>query len=202
MSLVVETYCSINKNGVFKNGKPLLLNEQASFVDFMKSIYKANEVGYAKFFKMDELCKLAFMSGEVLLKGLDLSVEKTGIVLGNCHSSYTSDVKHQNSIKDREDYFPSPAVFVYTLPNIMIGELCIRHKIQGENSCFLMQDFDADFINEYVRDLFQHEAYKYCITGWVDYHPDKYEAHLFLIKDSDDDSKQLLDKNILKLIQR
>jgi len=200
MSLVVESYCTLSSNGLFRNGEKLMANDNLLFKDFLKSIYKTQQINYAKFFKMDELCKLAFIAGETLLRGKDLSIEKTAIILGNRHSSLASDTKHQESIADGNDYFPSPAVFVYTLPNIMLGELCIRHGIKGENSCFLMEDFDVEFFNEYVRDLFVNESYKFCITGWVNYHQEKYEAHLFLITESEDESKHLFDKNILKLI--
>lgn len=199
MKLFVESYCSLTTQGLFKNGEELFSNN-TSFNDFLKSIYKAKQLSYAKFFKMDELCKLAFIASEILLEQKDLSLDKTAIILGNSHSSNASDQKHQESIKNRNNYFPSPAVFVYTLPNIMLGELCIRHKITGENSCFLMEGFDVAYFNEYVRDLFKHESYKYCITGWVDFQPDKYEAHLFLITDNGDDAKQLFNKSILQLI--
>lgn len=201
MRLVVDAYCSVTDSGVFKNGNTLHVNDSAPFKAFVKAVYKTQEMNYAKFFKMDELCKLAFIACEVLIHNRDISLDKTAIVLGNRNASYATDAKHQESINSRKAYFPSPAVFVYTLPNIMLGELCIRHNIKGENSCFLMEDFDVAFFNDYVRDLFEHESYKYCITGWVDYHPDKYEAHLFLIKDSENEDKQLFGENILQLIR-
>ncbi len=200
MRLVVESYCTLSSKGLFSNGEKLMANADLSFKEFLKSIYKTQQFDYAKFFKMDELCKLAFVAGETLLRGKDLSIDKTAIVLGNRHSSLATDEKHQESIADGDNYFPSPAVFVYTLPNIMLGELCIRHGIKGENSCFLMEGFDVEFFNEYVRDLFKYESYKYCITGWINYQPETYEAHLLLIANSEDESKQLFDKSILQHI--
>src|SRR5699024_10832355 len=141
---------------------------------------------YPKFFKMDALCKLAFLTTEVLLADQSLEKEPNGddfaLVIGNKHASLVSDLKHHESFKDRQDYFPSPAVFVYTLPNIMLGELCIRHQITGENSCFIIDHFNADFLFQYVTDLFENEPYRYCITGWIDNSGPVYAAHLFLVE--------------------
>ncbi len=33
-------------------------------------------------------------------------------------------------------------LFVYTLPNILIGEICIKFKIQGESNFFVSQFVD------------------------------------------------------------
>jgi len=205
MTLHVSSYCSINEKGVYKNGKPLFINKAGDqFLAYAKGVYRELGLSYPKFFKMDELCKLAFLAGEVLLDeqdGIEGIGENVAIVLGNKTSSLATDRKHQKSFENRNDYFPSPAVFVYTLPNIMLGELCIRHKIKGENSCFLMDDFDAKFFNEYVHDLFE-EGYKYCITGWVDFQPTKYEAHLLLVSKSDQNGLNLIfDDNLKQFIQ-
>jgi len=188
MSLKVISYCHINSKEVSYKGQLLLVNEQADdFASYFKSIYKDLASGYSKFYKMDNLSKLGFLASEVLLSEHDTAQwngENVGIVVANRHSSLDTDRKHVESIADADNYFPSPAIFVYTLPNIMLGEICIRHKIQGENSCFLMKDFDAEFFNQYVHDLFENEKYQYCITGWIDFHPTKYSAHLLLIAKS------------------
>ena len=73
----------------------------------------------------------------------------------------------------------------------MLGEICIRHQITGENSCFLMQQPNGAFLYQYVRELFEQEGYQYCITGWVDYHPDHYCARLFLVEEAAADSQRL-----------
>jgi 3-oxoacyl-[acyl-carrier-protein] synthase-1 len=38
------------------------------------------------------------------------------------------------------NYYPSPALFVYTLPNIVTGEIAIRHHIQGETSFYVLDN--------------------------------------------------------------
>ncbi len=193
MNLEIVSYSSITSHSASSNGEIIIENlTDSTFAEFGKSIYKNLEVPYPKFFKMDELSKLAFLAGEIVLKEIDTTNwngEKVAIILGNKNSSQSSDQKHYESFKDRGNYFPSPAIFVYTLPNIMMGELCIRHKIKGENSVFIQEEFNAQFLYDYVQYLFETEEYKHCITGWVDFLPKKYEAHLFLIQKSNGEGK-------------
>lgn len=192
MDLGITAYSAITPKGVLKNGDPVYINQDnAPFNAFAKETYKAIDPAYSKFFKMDELCKLAFLATEVLLSEKPFAQESNrediAVILGNKNSSIASDQKHYDSYKDRDDYFPSPAVFVYTLPNIMLGEICIRHNITGENTCFLMDHFNADFLFQYVKELFLSEQYRYCITGWIDYSDLTYSAHLFLVEKWDKD---------------
>ncbi len=169
---------------VKRNGSEVFNAEHTEFHHFAKALYTNLNPGYPKFFKMDALCKLAFLGAEFLLAGKKLHGE-TAIILGNRHGSIDTDSRHRESIMDRKNYFPSPAVFVYTLPNIMLGEICIRHGITGENSCFLMNAFDPDFFHTYAGNLLTRDGYAECIVGWVDFEPDSYKAHLALIASGD-----------------
>lgn len=164
---------------VKREGKEVFTSEIRDFQAFAKALYVQLDIEYPKFFKIDSLCKLAFLGAELLLKGNKLQGE-TAIVLGTRRGSLFTDQKFQESIGDRQNYFPSPAVFVYTLPNIMLGEICIRHGITGENSCFIMENFDPEFFQTYVENLLEKDSYVNCIAGWVDFHPDFYKAQLGL----------------------
>ncbi|AHM59737.1 hypothetical protein D770_07370 [Flammeovirgaceae bacterium 311] len=187
MDLRITAYSELNEKGLYKNGSLLLANAtQEPFAQFAKEAYRFLNPAYSKFYKMDELCKLAFLASEALLmenktdsraEGADIA-----LILGNRSSSVASDLQHYETYKDSSNYFPSPAVFVYTLPNIMLGEICIRHQITGENSCFLMLEPDGEFLYNYVQHLFEQEGYEQCITGWVDYKAGNYVARLFLVE--------------------
>jgi hypothetical protein len=76
----------------------------------------------------------------------------------------------------------SPALFVYTLPNIVIGEICIRHHFKGENAFFIFERFNADFIVSYVSNLLDIQQLQVCICGWVELLGDEYKAVLFLVE--------------------
>ncbi|WP_321539372.1 hypothetical protein [Flavobacterium piscinae] len=85
---------------------------------------------------MDNLSKLAFLASEVLLSEQIIAEAENNVALvfANRSSSLDTDVKFQQSIDDKENYYPSPAVFVYTLPNICVGEISIKHQLKSENA--------------------------------------------------------------------
>jgi hypothetical protein len=149
---------------------------------FLTSTYHHFHFQYPKFYKMDLISKLGWLAGELLLKeGFDpgnYRPEEIAIVLSNANASLDTDYKYFATVKD----IPSPSIFVYTLPNIMIGEICIRHKFKGENAFFISEAFDADFIEQYVRGLMSDDNTRACICGWVDVLGEEYTAALFLIE--------------------
>lgn len=178
----ISNFCSIKNNKMSKNGEVMYAdNDSDTIKDFAKGIYKFLELKYPKFHKMDELCKLSFLASEVLLSEVAEIPEDTALVLSNCASSLDTDRRHQETIKDRENYFPSPAVFVYTLPNIMMGEISIRYQLKSENAFFVKNAFDAEFLTTYSRVLLDTNKASNVICGWVDLDNDKYDVFLAFI---------------------
>jgi hypothetical protein len=177
----ITASCLISRNKIFKNGQ-LVFEHLGSAEKFMNEIYSHFGISYPKFHKMDQLCKLGFLAADVLLKGKDLSAKydetETGLVLSNTHASLDVDLKYAKTIQTGA----SPALFVYTLPNIVIGEISIRHHFKGENAFFVFRQFDGNFITEYVNGLFENKLIKSCICGWVDILKEEYRAILFLIE--------------------
>ncbi|WP_299254189.1 hypothetical protein [uncultured Aquimarina sp.] len=180
----ISDFCSIRDKKVFKNGEQLYIDSESdSLKDFGKGIYQYLELKYPKFHKMDELCKLGFLASEVLLRDSDKLDQDTALVLSNRSSSLDTDRKHQVSIQDREDFYPSPAVFVYTLPNIIMGEISIKNKMKSENAFFVTESFDADLMSKYSKILMDTGKATNVICGWVDLDNDKYDVFLaFLSK--------------------
>ncbi|MFH1296133.1 MAG: hypothetical protein ABIJ04_02530 [Bacteroidota bacterium] len=134
---------------------------------------------------MDSLSKLGFISAELVLRQVNLDLydkKRVGIVLANGSSSLDTDLIHQQSINDRSQYFPSPSVFVYTLPNIMIGEICIRHQVKGENTFLISEKFDHRLLFNYVNELFQHHRVEACLAGWVELLKEQFEALLMFVE--------------------
>lgn len=141
----ISKTCSIAGNKVRINDQCDFDGEQAiDFVQFIKSVYKHYKISFPKFYKMDNLSKLAFITSELLLMGIDIKERfepiDLGIVLINSSSTLDTDDRYFKTITDKSNYFPSPAVFVYTLPNIMVGEISIRNKIMGENITFVAEN--------------------------------------------------------------
>jgi len=209
MENYITKYCIINPSEVIVDGKVEFKNSaNESFGEFMKSIYKQYDIKYPKYFKMDNLCKVAFIASEIILKDNEqiktVDPNRVGVILQNSHSTNDTDLNYVDTIKDKSNYFPSPAIFVYTLPNVMIGEICIRNKFQGENTCFITKDFDPNFISEHVNNLLNSEKIDVCLAGWADYVDNKYSAILFLvekIKENQKDNISFKPENITKIIK-
>lgn len=167
---------------------------------FLKQVYKQNQVAYSKYFKMDKLSKLGFLSAELLLRtaGINnLHPNETAIVLANSASSLHTDHNFQQTVDD----IPSPAVFVYTLANIVIGEICIKHDIKGETAFFVQNKFDVDFMTEYANIVMSNTATKQCILGWVEVNAnEEYEATMALIS-NDKSSRELNTDNVKSIFK-
>lgn len=176
----ITSWCRIRQNAVTANGQTVFEDRASGLPDFLTNTYRYLQIDYPKFYKMDRLCQLGFLAAEVMLRGRALKEEyppeSVAVVLANRHSSLDTDVRYQESMSG----IPSPALFVYTLPNIVIGEICIRHQIKGENTFFVQEQFDIPFLNDYTGQLLEQGAALAVIGGWVDVFQDQYEAFLYL----------------------
>ncbi len=185
---IITDYCTVRPNIAKVNGCRVFESSPAKFSSFSTALYKSLSIDYPKFHKMDSLCRLGFVSTELLLNTPDkrrlYSGNNTGIILMNSSSSIDADRTHQTSILNRSEYFPSPSVFVYTLPNIVIGEICIRNKITGEGSMFISERFDPVFLVTYLNHLFDCEIINRCIAGWVEINGENYESLVCLVEKS------------------
>jgi len=166
--------CIIANNIITVNGQ--MVFEQApdlDFASFAKAAFKNLELAYPKFYKMDRLCKLGFLAVEYLLAGNPACHpdESTAIVLCNSSGSTDSDLAH---LQNEEP--PSPAVFVYTLPNIVAGEIAIRHGIKGETAFFICEHDNDPTAQQYAANLLTNGMASSCITGWIDYTEERYLA--------------------------
>ena len=186
MGYLITGYCSIRNKGVMTDDRLEHFEENfINFADFIKSLYKKEGISYPKFFKMDGLSKLGFLTAEFLLKRREMDKyrkERVGMILSNSALSLDTDLAHSETIRDRANYFPSPSVFVYTLPNIMIGEICIRHKFKGENTFLISERFDPVLLHTNIAEALDNNRIDACIGGWVELLRDRYESMLFLVE--------------------
>ena len=187
MELSIQKYCTLTPRNVSLNGQKLVeVDAHESLEKSLVQTYRFLGLNYLKFFKMDNLSKLAILATESILKDTELNEmtdkRDVAVVLVNASSSLVADTNYQKTINDPENYFPSPSLFVYTLPNITIGEICIKHKIYGENVFLISQKFDAQILYFYVNELFENTDTRHCITGWVECNETTYEAFLLLVE--------------------
>lgn len=171
--------CTIEHSKITVDGNLIFESQSETFQEFAKEAYKSLDLSYPKFHKMDNLSKLAFLSAETILKDEDHS--RTAIVFANRSSSLDTDFKYQESINDQDNFYPSPAVFVYTLPNICVGEISIKHKMQTENAFFVLDDFDEKFLNDYSEQILQSGKANKVLCGWVELYQENYKAFVYLL---------------------
>ena len=186
MELSIKKYGILSPREVSINSQKLIdVDVQESHEKSLVQTYRNVGMEYLKFFKMDNLSKLATLAAECLLKDTDLyqiaDKSNMAVVLSNASSSLVADARYQQTINDPENYFPSPSLFVYTLPNITIGEICIKHKIYGENIFLISQYFNAQTLYLQVNELFKKTNTRFCIVGWVECNETTYEAFLMLV---------------------
>lgn len=170
--------------------------EGAGHHSLLTSLYKQMIGNYPKFYKMDGLSRLGFVASEILLnaeKGeTDVErreeegerlLEERAIIFFNHSSSIASDRNYKESINDKDNYFPSPSIFVYTLPNIVTGEIAIRNHFHGETSFFILPDKDERMIEEILQASCLDDQSKSFLTGWIDYEDERhFEADLKIKK--------------------
>ena len=159
------------------NGEKIFSVETNSFTDFAKMAYQHFGTGYPKFFKMDKLSKLAFLAAGHLLT----EERNTALVFANRSASLDTDLVYQRSIEDKEAYYPSPAVFVYTLPNICLGEISIKYKLYSENSFFVFENFPSAFFPAYADTLIQTGKADDVLCGWVEMLEEDYRAFVYRV---------------------
>jgi len=181
--LYIESYCHIRDNAVILSGAVIHEQKGIDFKAFAKSVYHTFDTDYSKFFKMDNLSKLTFLAADQLLKpDADQDNERNiALVLSNHASSLDTDRKHQQSISSEDSYFPSPAVFVYTLPNICMGEISIRHRLYSENAFFVFDNFNAEHLHDYAESLIDDKKASKVLCGWTDFDNGKYESFLYVV---------------------
>ena len=141
--------------------------------DGLDVFYRNSGMDYPKFFKMDLMCKAGILLVDRLIGSPDDDEktvgkniqEHTALIFMNRSSSLDTDVNFQETIK-RDNFFPSPSLFVYTLPNIAAGEICIRYKFYGENTTFVKEKFSAGRLVTYIARLFKENVTQRVILVW------------------------------------
>lgn len=168
------------------DGQPLHTEGQG--MALLKSLYRTYVGDYPKFHKMDPLCKLGFLASELLLQaeakaeGVERFVprEDRAVVMVGRTASLCADRAYQQTIQSPDDFYPSPSAFIYTLPNIVTGEIAIRNHYHGETTC-LLQETPAN-VRQLLAQTLRSRGTRSVLGGWMDIaRPDTFEATLYII---------------------
>lgn len=140
----------------------ITIADHTPLTDIPLKVYEQAGISYPKFFKMDLLSRVAFLATELLSPDVtDLDKEKIAVALSSSSGCLDVDKKYDASRKT----LASPALFVYTLPNIMLGEICIRHGFKGEQMTTIAEQPDIDWMLFYVNDLLGNRETEACLLG-------------------------------------
>lgn len=174
----------LDQQKLWERKKELGEQEGKEHHSLLTSLYKQMIGNYPKFYKMDGLSRLGFVASEILLNAEKGETDKErAIIFFNHSSSIASDRNYKESINDKDNYFPSPSIFVYTLPNIVTGEIAIRNHFHGETSFFILPDKDERMMKEILQASCRDAQSKSFLTGWIDYEDERhFEADLKIKK--------------------
>lgn len=180
----IETYCRLTSAEAVVGGRRLGVVPDGS-VKWLTALYRSCGAEYPKFFKMDNLCKAGFVASELVLAeaGLRNGEPKhdMAVVFMNRASSLDDDMAYQRTIAPGGEFYPSPAVFVYTLANIVTGEVAIRNRIYGETSFYVAERFCAATLRRMVEGAFGEPGVERVLCGWVDWLGEECDVLMLLV---------------------
>ena len=179
----ITSYCHLTNESCLVNGQQIAGRDNESTDSWLKLLYKNQEIVYPKFYKMDTLSQTGFILTELLKRTNPRLIDayqddEIALLFANRFSSVDSDVRFQRSYQDTS---PSPALFVYTLPNIVLGELAIYNKWYGENMFAVLPKFAADFYVSYAEILLSTGS-EAILCGWLDIADEQIHAFLFFVE--------------------
>lgn len=185
MSYYIRSYCRIRNRSISINGHSFMaLNPSVSLNDFLRTAYRRLNVDYPKFYKMDGLCKAVFIAAELMVRQSGPFPEQTALIFSNRTASYLSDSQHAAAIQ-AVPATASPATFVYTLPNIAMGELSIRHRLYSENVFFIFENYFPEFLVSYVDSVLDGGKATDAISGWTEVTEQRCDLFLYHVGTTD-----------------
>lgn len=160
--MYIEHYIQWHNHTLHRDGQPMFTLAAMPLIDIPLAVYEQAKISYPKFFKMDLLSRVAFLAAELLqpdITGLDKS--RIAVALSSASGCLDVDKKYDESRKT----VASPALFVYTLPNIMLGEICIRNGFKGEQMTTITAVPDINHMLFQVTDLMMNRQTDACLLG-------------------------------------
>ncbi|MCF2488998.1 hypothetical protein [Dyadobacter sp. CY347] len=200
MSLIT-TYCHLSSDHCSVNGEIVVTREKDAADSWFKQIYKEQEIVYPKFYKMDALSQAGFLASELIKRANQGLTDKykddeIAMLFANQSSSADTDLRFVHSYE--LNGAPSPSLFVYTLPNIVLGEIAIRNKWFGENMFAVLPKFAPGFFVDYGQILLTTGA-KAVLIGWLGILGDNVEVFVALVESESEGGMDFNSENLLKL---
>ena len=164
-SLRVTARVQISPQGLWVNGERCGLRQEGAAL--LTEIYKTCLDDNPKFYKMDLFSRVAYLASALLLRE-EKEVEEMPFILFNRSSSVLADRHHLRSCNGPEGFFPSPSVFVYTLPNVVMGDLAVHYGLKGETTLLILPEKDEALMERITGSVFTQTGARMMLTGWAD----------------------------------
>lgn len=177
-------WAHIENGRISLDGKSVLIDENV-----LEAAYSEWGLEHPKFHKMDGMAKAATIVVECLLRKHKTLDPDVALVFSTTTSSLDSDMQHEAALRKK---LASPAVFVYTLPNIMLGELAIKHKWQGEQICLITPKPDARVLHQQADVLLATGKSRQVIIGHVDVGMGQTSAYAAILSNGHQDARNRL----------
>ena len=174
---------AITPDSLTMDGKAVPLESHGAAL--VTEIFKKFLADGSRFFKMDLYSRLAYVATSLLakdsLEGCD--PEEVALVVFTQNGSVLADRKHLSTFSNPEEFFPSPAVFINTLPNVVLGEIAVKNSIKGETTLVLLPGRDESAMNRIIDATLAATKPAVMICGWIDCDAeDSFTAELKLLK--------------------
>lgn len=196
----ITAYCQITERSCTVNGEIVSEKNEQSGESWFKQLYKELAVDYPKFYKMDLLAQAGFIGSELIKKAdqdrlVTYGDDEIALLFANQESSADTDIRFKESYEDKKA--PSPSLFVYTLPNIVLGEIAIRNKWFGENMFAVLPKFAPEFFVQYGSILLANDS-KAILAGWLGILDGKIQVFVFLVEENAQSGIPLNKENLIK----
>ena len=159
-----------------------LENRGASLIT---EVFKKYLADGSRFFKMDLYSRLAYVGTSLLAKDslADYDPEDVALVIFTQNGSVLADRKHLSTFSNPEEFYPSPAVFINTLPNVVLGEIAVKNNVKGETTLVLLPSRDEAAMSRIIEATGSVTGPAVMICGWIDCDSeDSYIADLKMLK--------------------
>ena len=174
---------TITPDGLSIDGTAVPLKSHGA--PLITEVFKEFIADNSRFFKMDLYSRLAYVGTTLLAKDSlgDCAPEDVTLFIFTLNGSVLADRKHLSTFANPDEFFPSPAVFINTLPNVVLGEIAVRNTIKGETTLVMLPSRDEAAIDRILEATLTATKPSVMICGWVDCEAeDSFIADLKMLK--------------------
>ena len=158
---------------------------QSTGAALLTEIYRKCLSDDPKFYKSDPFSRLVYVGAALAVKDAlgDCDPCRTAIILFTENGSVLADRRHLSTFCGSEGFYPSPAVFVNTLPNVVLGEIAAQYGIKGETDLVMLPGRDESLMRMIVEVTLDAVRPDALVCGWADCcAPDSFSADIRLYK--------------------